>query len=83
MTAQFDWPLLYFDSAGDAVDVNTEVQVSYRFINITDELLKASSEALNAWAMAVRADDSGVLKAPLANVCNLMVDVSLGRFMVF
>ena len=59
------------------------VQVSYHFINITDELLKASNEALNAWAMAVRADDSGVLKAPLANVCNLMVDVSLGRFMVF
>jgi len=51
MTAQFDWPLLYFDSAGDAVDVNTEVQVSYRFVNITDELLKASNEALNAWAI--------------------------------
>jgi len=78
---RWPWPAGHFP--GVHLPGTQEVVQGYRSVDIKDELLNAANDALEVWATAVTADESGFLFASLRNVCELMQGIRLGRFFVF
>jgi len=77
----WQWPVGHIP--GVHLPGTQEVVQGYRSVDIKDELLNAANDALEVWATAVRADETGFLCASLRNVSELMKSIRLGNFFVF
>ena len=75
------WPFAYFGAAGEQDEADHAEQGFFHNINISDELLKVSHNALQVLAKAVQAAD--VLRAQLANVRSMLEDLADAEFMIF